>query len=104
MSQSNKNCPEENENEILVSHSSHWNKIDHWNISCTVHAVYIKVHWLSGFVSVFPSIINLFYNNIIIIIVCYRAAYSTEIDIMRLTFKTQLKHILSSYRSNTFHT
>jgi len=40
----------------------------------------------------------------IIITLFYRAPNSTEIALKRLTFKTQLKYILSSYRSNTFHT
>ena len=41
---------------------------------------------------------------LIIIVIFYIAPYSTEIALRRLTFKTQLKHILSSYRSNTFRT
>ena len=39
-----------------------------------------------------------------VLIAFYIAPYSTEIALRRLTFKTQLKHILSSYKSNTFHT
>ena len=37
-------------------------------------------------------------------ILFYIAPYSTEIALRCLTFKIQLKYILSSYRSNTFHT
>jgi len=46
--------------------------------------------------------VQMFIINIIIV-VFYIAPYSTEIVLRHLIFKTQLKHILSSYRSNTFH-
>ena len=55
----------------------------------------------------FTSSLNFLFKFIkinIIIIVFYIAPYSTEIALRCLTFKTQLKHILSSYRSNKFHT
>jgi len=58
----------------------------------------------TSYLAVYSIKVNKPTHSGIIIIIFYIAPFSTGIALRRLTFKTELKHILSSYRSNTFHT